>query len=56
MHVADLFLEVLEFAAGADNVVEEVPDFSLEKVLFESITVEYLGLEYEFVVVVGQLA
>lgn len=55
MDVTDFLLYVLEFAAGTHNVVQQIPDFSLKKVLFEFITVENLSLEDELVVVVAQL-
>lgn len=55
MHVANFLLQVLELATCSNDVIQEVPDFSLKEVFFESIAVKDLGPEHEFVVVEGKL-
>jgi hypothetical protein len=55
MDVADFLLEMFEFAASADDIVEQVPDLGLKEILLEALAVGDLGLEDEFIVVVAQL-
>ena len=55
MHTTDFFLQMLEFAASTDNIVEEVPDLSLEKIFAQTLPVGNLGLQNKLVVVVAKL-
>jgi len=54
--VTYLLTEMLEFTACPHDVIEQVPDLGLEEVLAEAVAVGDLCLEYEFVVVIGELS
>ena len=43
VHAAYLFLEVLEFAAGTNDIVEKVPDLSFQEIFSKALPVGDLG-------------
>ena len=55
MHAAYFSLQMLEFAARTDNIVEEVPDLSFEKIFAKALPVGDLGLQNKLVVVKAEL-
>lgn len=51
VHVAYLFLEVLELAARTHDVVQQIPHFGLEEVLLEFVAVHHFGPQHKLIVV-----
>lgn len=43
VHAAYLFLQVLEFTARTNDIVEQVPDLSFQKIFSEALPVGDLG-------------
>ena len=46
---------MFEFAACSHDVVQQVPDLSLEEIFFEFVAIQDLGFQYELVIVIGEL-
>ena len=55
MHISDFFVVAVKLCCPADHVVQQVPDFFLDEVLFEHVTVADLATQGEGKIVKGDL-
>ena len=55
VHIADFFVVAVKFGCPADHVVQQVPDFFLDEVLFEHLAVADLATQGEGKIVIGDL-
>lgn len=55
MYVTYFLFEKLKLITCSDDVVQQIPDFSLQKIFPQLVTILDLGFEHELVVVEGKL-
>lgn len=55
MYVPYFFLEQLEFVTSPHDIIQQVPDFSLEEIFSKFISILYFCFQHEFVVVESKL-